>query len=162
MGIFDALDISASGLIAERTRMDVTSQNLANAQSSGYRRQDVVRYWGHNLGQDRRQDVVLRESGGGFANVLGKAIGASSSEAPGGGANRGVEVAEVVTDQAEQRRVYDPGHPDADAQGYVRLPNINAVSEMTDLISASRAYEANVTAMNTAKQMFSKTLEILR
>ena len=140
MGIFDALDISASGLIAERTRMDVTSQNLANAQSSGY----------------RRQDVVLRESGGGFANVLGKAIGAS------GDSRRGVEVAEVTTDQAEQRRVYDPGHPDADAQGYVRLPNVNAVSEMTDLISASRAYEANVTAMNTAKQMFSKTLEILR
>jgi len=140
MGIFDALDISASGLIAERTRMDVTSQNLANAQSSGY----------------RRQDVVLRESGGGFANVLGQAIGASS------GSGRGVEVAEVTTDQAEQRRVYDPGHPDADAQGYVRLPNVNAVSEMTDLISASRAYEANVTAMNTAKQMFSKTLEILR
>jgi flagellar basal-body rod protein FlgC len=145
MGIFDALDISASGLIAERTRMDVTSQNLANAQSSGY----------------RRQDVVLRQSGGGFANVLGQAIGASS-EAPAGGANRGVEVAEVVTDQSEQRRVYDPGHPDADAQGYVALPNVNAVSEMTDLISASRAYEANVTAMNTAKQMFSKTLEILR
>ena len=140
MGIFDALDISASGLIAERTRMDVTSQNLANAQSSGY----------------KRQDVVLRESGGGFANVLGKAIGAS------GDSRRGVEVAEVTTDQAEQRRVYDPGHPDADAQGYVRLPNVNAVSEMTDLISASRAYEANVTAMNTAKQMFSKTLEILR
>ena len=140
MGLFDALDISASGLIAERTRMDVTSQNLANAQSSGY----------------RRQDVVLRESGGGFANVLGKAIGAS------GDSRRGVEVAEVTTDQAEQRRVYDPGHPDADAQGYVRLPNVNAVSEMTDLISASRAYEANVTAMNTAKQMFSKTLEILR
>jgi len=140
MGLFDALDISASGLIAERTRMDVTSQNLANAQSSGY----------------RRQDVVLRESGGGFANVLGQAIGAS------GDSRRGVEVAEVTTDQAEQRRVYDPGHPDADAQGYVRLPNVNAVSEMTDLISASRAYEANVTAMNTAKQMFSKTLEILR
>jgi flagellar basal-body rod protein FlgC len=140
MGIFDALDISASGLIAERTRMDVTSQNLANAQSSGY----------------RRQDVVLRESGGGFANVLGQAIGAS------GDSGRGVEVAAVTTDQSEQRRVYDPGHPDADAQGYVRLPNVNAVSEMTDLISASRAYEANVTAMNTAKQMFSKTLEILR
>jgi flagellar basal-body rod protein FlgC len=140
MGIFDALDISASGLIAERTRMDVTSQNLANAQSSGY----------------RRQDVVLRESGGGFANVLGQAIGATD------GAQRGVEVAAVTTDQSEQRRVYDPGHPDADAQGYVRLPNVNAVSEMTDLISASRAYEANVTAMNTAKQMFSKTLELLR
>jgi flagellar basal-body rod protein FlgC len=145
MGIFDALDISASGLIAERTRMDVTSQNLANAQSSGY----------------RRQDVVLRESGGGFATVLGRAIGAGTPAA-GGSEQRGVEVAGVVTDQSPQRRVYDPGHPDADAQGYVELPNVNAVSEMTDLISASRAYEANVTAMNTAKQMFSKTLELLR
>ena len=144
MGIFDALDISASGLIAERTRMDVTSQNLANAQSSGY----------------RRQDVVLRQAGGGFASVLGQAIGAGTPA--GGGTGRGVEVQEVVTDQSPQRRVYDPGHPDADAQGYVSLPNVNAVSEMTDLISASRAYEANVTAMNTAKQMFSKTLEILR
>ena len=144
MGIFDALDISASGLIAERTRMDVTSQNLANAQSSGY----------------RRQDVVVRQAGGGFASVLGQAIGAGTPA--GGGTARGVEVQEVVTDQSPQRRVYDPGHPDADAQGYVSLPNVNAVSEMTDLISASRAYEANVTAMNTAKQMFSKTLELLR
>ena len=138
MGIFDALDISASGLIAERTRMDVTSQNLANAQSTGY----------------RRQDVVLRQANGSFASVLGQAIGGSGG--------RGVEVAEVVTDQGPQRRVYDPGHPDADAQGYVALPNVNAVTEMTDLISASRAYEANVTALNTAKQMFSKTLELLR
>jgi flagellar basal-body rod protein FlgC len=138
MGIFDALDVSASGLIAERTRMDVTSQNLANAQSTGY----------------RRQDVVLRPAGGGFASVLGQAIG--------GNGGRGVEVAEVVTDQSPQRRVYDPGHPDADAQGYVELPNVNAVTEMTDLISASRAYEANVTALQTAKQMFSKTLELLR
>ena len=144
MGLFDAIDISASGLIAERTRMDVTSQNLANAQSSGY----------------RRQDVVLRQSGGGFATVLGQAIGAGTPAA--GGQRRGVEVAEVVTDQSPQRRVYDPGHPDADAQGYVELPNVNAVTEMTDLISASRAYEANVTAMQTAKQMFSKTLELLR
>ena len=142
MGLFDAIDISASGLIAERTRMDVTSQNLANAQSSGY----------------RRQDVVLRQAGAGFATVLGQAIGAGAD----GGGRRGVEVAEVVTDQSPQRRVYDPGHPDADAQRYVDLPNVNAVTEMTDLISASRAYEANVTAMQTAKQMFSKTLELLR
>jgi flagellar basal-body rod protein FlgC len=145
MGLFDSLDVSASGMIAERTRMDVTSENLANAQSSGY----------------RRQDVVLREAGGGFANVLGQAIGAQSA-AVGGGQAKGVEVSGVVTDQSAQRRVYDPGHPDADAQGYVRLPNVNAVTEMTDLISASRAYEANVSAMQTAKQMFSKTLEILR
>ena len=144
MGLFDALDVSASGLTAQRLRMDVTSENLANAQSTGY----------------RRQDVVLRQSGGGFANVLGQAIGAGAG--PGGSEQRGVEVSQVVTDQGPQRRVYDPGHPDADAQGYVALPNVNPVSEMTDLISASRAYEANVTAMNTAKQMFSKTLELLR
>jgi flagellar basal-body rod protein FlgC len=144
MGLFDSLDISASGLIAERTRMDVTSQNLANAQSTGY----------------RRQDVVLRQQGGGFANVLGQAIGTGTPA--GGGTGRGVQVAGVETDQGPQRRVYDPGHPDADAQGYVELPNVNAVSEMTDLIAESRAYEANVTAMNTAKQMFSKTLELLK
>jgi flagellar basal-body rod protein FlgC len=144
MGLFDALDISASGLIAERTRMDVTSQNLANAQSSGY----------------RRQDVVLRQSGGGFANVLGQAIGAGTPAA--GGTQRGVEVAEVVTDQAPQRRVYDPGHPDANAEGYVSMPNVDPVTEMVDLIAASRAYEANVTAMQTAKSMFSKTLDLLR
>jgi flagellar basal-body rod protein FlgC len=144
MSIFGSLDISASGLIAERTRMDVTSQNLANAQSTGY----------------RRQDVVLRQQGGGFANVLGQAIGAGT--AAGGGEGRGVQVAEIVTDENPQRRVYDPGHPDANAEGYVELPNVNAVTEMTDLISASRAYEANVTAMQTAKQMFSKTLELLR
>ena len=140
MGIFDALDISASGLIAERTRMDVTSQNLANAQSSGY----------------RRQDVVLRESGGGFANVLGKAIGAS------GDSPRGVEVAEVTTDQAEQRRVYDPGHPDADANGNVKMPNVEPVVEMVDMISASRAYEAGVTAVSSAKQMEQRALDIGR
>ena len=138
MGIFDALDISATGLIAERTRMDVTAQNLANAQSTGY----------------RRQDVVLREAGGGFASVLGQAIGSSGA--------RGVEVAEVVTDQGQQRRVYDPGHPDADAQGYVAMPNVDTVTEMVDLIGAQRAYEANVTAMQAAKQMFARTLELLR
>ena len=144
MGLFDALDISASGLMAERTRMDITSENLANAQSTGY----------------RRQDVVLRQAGGGFASVLGQAIGAGTPA--GGGTRRGVEVAEVTTDRGPQRRVYDPSHPDADAQGYVRLPNVNPVTEMTDLISASRAYEANVTAMQTSKQMFTRTLDLLK
>ena len=142
MGLFYALEISATGLMAERTRMDITSENLANAQSSGY----------------RRQDVVLRQAGSGFAGVLDAALGSQ----PAGSANRGVEVAAVVSDQSAQRRVYDPSHPDADAQGYVTLPNVNSVTEMTDLISASRAYEANVTAMQTAKQMFSKTLELLK
>ena len=134
MGIFDALDISASGLIAERTRMDVTSQNLANAQSSGY----------------RRQDVVLRESGGGFANVLGQAIGAS------GDSGRGVEVAAVTTDQSEQRRVYDPGHPDADKEtGMVAMPNVNPVTEMVNMLQASAAYKAAAEVVSITKDMAS-------
>jgi flagellar basal-body rod protein FlgC len=81
---------------------------------------------------------------------------------PRGGTPGGVEVAQVAEDQTPLKRVYDPGHPDADAQGYVSMPNVDTVSEMVDLISAQRAYEANVTAMQAAKQMFSKTLELLR
>jgi flagellar basal-body rod protein FlgC len=68
----------------------------------------------------------------------------------------------VVEDQTPLKRIYDPGHPDADAQGYVAMPNVDTVTEMVDLIGASRAYEANVTAMQAAKQMFAKTLELLR
>jgi len=147
MGLFDAMDISASGLMAERTRMDVTSENLANAQSTG----------GPDGQPYRRKDVVLRQAGG-FAGALQAAAGGSRprSEA------RGVEVAAVVEDTQPNRRVYDPGHPDADAEGYVELPNVNTVTEMVDLISASRGYEANVTALQTAKAMFAKTLELLK
>ena len=141
MGLFDALNVSATGLAAERTRMDVTAENLANAQSTG----------GY-----RRKDVVLRQAGEGFAGAL-RAAGSAGSAAP-----RGVEVAAVVEDTTPNRRIYDPGHPDADAQGYVELPNVNPVTEMVDLIAASRAYEANVTALQTAKSVFTKTLELLR
>ena len=138
MGIFDAIDIAGSGLTAERLRMDVTAENLANAQTT--RGADGQPY--------RRKEVVLQERGGGFGSQLDKAMG--------------VEVAGVVEDQTPLKRVYDPGHPDADAQGYVSMPNVDTVTEMVDLISAQRAYEANVTAMQAAKQMFAKTLEILR
>jgi flagellar basal-body rod protein FlgC len=79
-----------------------------------------------------------------------------------GNAGKGVQVAAIVEDENPGRRVYDPGHPDADAAGYVTMPNVDAVTEMVDLIGASRAYEANVTAMQTAKAMFTKTLELLR
>ena len=86
--------------------------------------------------------------------------GAGTSSRRGGPA--GVEVAGIVEDGEEERLVYDPGHPDADERGYVRMPNIDPVAEMVDLITASRGYEANVTAMQTAKAMFTKTLELLR
>jgi flagellar basal-body rod protein FlgC len=80
----------------------------------------------------------------------------------GNNAARGVQVAGIVEDETEFRNVYDPAHPDANAEGYVQMPNVNPVTEMVDLISASRGYEANVTAIQTAKSMFTKTLDILR
>ncbi len=80
----------------------------------------------------------------------------------GQGSTGGVQVAGVVEDSTPLKRVYDPGHPDADAQGYVSMPNVDTVTEMVDLIGAQRAYEANVTAMQAAKQMFSRTLDLLR
>ncbi|MGB2711062.1 MAG: flagellar basal body rod protein FlgC [Conexibacter sp.] len=149
MGLFDAIDIAGSGLSAERLRMDVTAGNLANAQTT--RGADGQPY--------HRREVVLQEaSGASFGSVLSGAIaGTSATQAP-----VGVQVAGVVEDSDPLRRVYDPGHPDADAQGYVSLPNVNPVTEMVDLISASRAYEANVTAMQTAKTLFTKTLELLK
>ena len=148
MGMFDGLEISASGLTAERMRMDVVAQNLANAQTTR----------GANGQPYRRQEVVLQERvpTSGFGAALAGAMG------PRTGTPGGVQVARIAQDQTPLKRVYDPGHPDADANGYVQMPNVDSVAEMVDLISAQRAYEANVTAMQAAKQMFSKTLELLR
>ncbi|HEY6759733.1 MAG TPA: flagellar basal body rod protein FlgC [Baekduia sp.] len=155
MGLFDAIDASGSGLTAERLRMDVTSENLANAETT--KGADGQPY--------RRKEVVLQEANGGaggqtsFASLLSSIQGGGSS---GAGVTNGVTVSGIVEDSTPLKRVYDPGHPDADKNGYVTMPNVNTVTEMTDLISSSRAYEANVTAMQTAKTMFSKTLDLLR
>jgi len=143
MGLFDALDTSGSALSAERVRMDVTAENLANAQSTRT---------ANGQGPYRRKEVVMQEAG----------VGVGPSFADSLQAARGVKVAGIVEDPTPSRRVYDPGHPDADAQGYVEMPNVNTVTEMTDLIGASRAYEANVTAMQTTKSMFARTLDILK
>jgi flagellar basal-body rod protein FlgC len=154
MGLFDALDVSASGLSAERLRMDVTAENLANAQSTR----------GANGAPYRRKEVVLQEQG---ADTFSAALAAARVGGPAGGRGSsspvgGVRVTGIVEDATPDRLVYDPGHPDADARGYVRMPNVNPVTEMVDLITSSRGYEANVTAMQTAKQMFTKTLDLLR
>jgi flagellar basal-body rod protein FlgC len=146
MSLFDAIDTAASGLSAERLRMDVTAENLANAQTT--RGADGQPY--------RRKVVALEQAGGGFGATLSGAMGA------GAGGDAGVRVAGITQDATPNRLVYDPGHPDADARGYVSMPNVQPVTEMVDLISASRGYEANVTVMQTAKQMFAKTLDILR
>jgi flagellar basal-body rod protein FlgC len=148
MGLFDALDISGSGLSAERLRMDVVAENLANAQTT----KDA------NGNPYKRKEVVLQEvGGGGFGAALAGAMGASSSSV-----GRGVQVAGIVQDSTPGRKVYDPSHPDADANGYVTMPNVDSVTEMVDLITASRSYEADVTAMQTSKSMFTKTLDLLR
>ena len=147
MSMFGGLEISASGLTAERLRMDVTAENLANAQTTR----------GANGQPYRRKEVILQEAPGSFGATLSSVMGGGQNSSGGG-----VHVAGVVEDPTPPKRIYDPGHPDADAEGYVSMPNVDTVSEMVDLISASRAYEANVTAMQAAKQMFSRTLELLR
>jgi len=147
MSLFGGIEISASALTAQRLRMDVTAENLANAQTTR----------GANGQPYRRKEVVLQEvQRGGFGAQLTAAIGTGSGR-PGG-----VEAAGVVEDQTQGKLVYDPGNPDANAQGYVRMPNVDTVTEMVDLIDSSRAYEANVTAMQASKQMFTKTLDLLR
>jgi flagellar basal-body rod protein FlgC len=147
MSLFGGMEISASALTAQRLRMNVTAENLANAQTT--RGADGNPY--------RRKEVVLQSvSQGGFGAQLSAAMGGPRGRAG------GVEVAGIQEDQTAGKRVYDPSHPDADEQGYVTMPNVDTVTEMVDLIDAQRAYEANVTAMQASKQMFTKTLEILR
>lgn len=143
MGIFGAIDAAASGMTAERLRMDVISNNIANvnttrtAEGGAYRRQMVV-------------FEPRTEGDSSFARIF-------SQQMSGG---NGVRVVGIIKDEAPSRRVYDPAHPDADAQGYLEMPNINIVAEMVDMITATRAYEANVTAVNAAKSMAMKALEI--
>jgi flagellar basal-body rod protein FlgC len=152
MGLFDAIDISGSGLSAERLRMDVVAENLANAQTT----KDA------SGNPYKRKEVVLQEVGGsGFGAALAGALGARASSS-GSPAGQGVQVSGIVQDATPGKQVYDPGHPDANAQGYVTMPNVDPVTEMVDLITASRSYEADVTAMQTSKQMFTKTLDLLR
>jgi flagellar basal-body rod protein FlgC len=148
MGLFDAIDVAGSGLAAERLRMDVVAGNLANAETTR----------GANGQPFRRREVVLQEAqprGPSFGSLL-------ASAGVGGPGSSGVQVAGIVEDPAPPRQVYDPGNPDANAQGYVSMPNVNPVTEMVDLISASRSYEANVTAMQAAKTTFTQTLGLLR
>ena len=148
MSFFDAISIAASGLTAERVRMDVTSENLANADTTQ----------GANGQPYQRQDVVLQQAGG-FNAALSSAMGTSAIT---GTAAGGVQVAGIVSDSTPDQEVYDPSNPSANAQGYVKMPNVNPVNEMVDMIDESRSYESDVTAMNTAKEMYEKTLGLLK
>ncbi len=147
MGLFDAIDVAGSGLAAERLRMDVTAGNLANAETTQ----------GANGQPYKRREVVLQEAPVG-AESFGSMLASASTDSPASG----VQVAGIVEDSTPPRQVYDPGNPAANAQGYVQMPNVNPVTEMVDLISSSRSYEANVTAMQASKTMFTQTLGMLR
>ncbi len=151
MGYMDTLAVSASGMTAERLRMDVVANNLANV--------NTTRTPGG--GPFRRQQVALSPKGTTFSETLA-GLSSADSDAGGGDVAGGVEVSGIVPDSRPFKRVYQPGHPDADPAGYVSLPNIDTVSEMVDMMSATRAYEANVSAVGAVKAMAMKALEIGR
>lgn len=142
--LFSSMKVAASGMAAQRARMDVISQNIANAESTRtsaggpYRRRLVV--FQTSPEQARFDNLLVRKS----------------EQA------QGVRVKQVIEDKSPFREVNDPGHPNADANGMVRYPNVNPVQEMVDLTAAGRGFEANVTTLEASKRMFLKTLDLLR
>ena len=141
MDFLSALRISASGLAAERVRVNLASSNLANAESTR----------GPDGGPYRRLDPVLQ------AVPFGDELAAADGSQP-----MGVQVARIAQDDGPGRRVYDPSHPDADAEGFVTLPAVNPIHEVVNLMSASRAYDANASAVETLKTMAQLALDIAR
>ena len=142
MDFLSALRVSGSGLAAERVRVNLASSNLANAEST--RGPDGQPY--------RRLDPVLEAV----------PFGDSLAQAGQGGAPVGVRVSEIAQDTGPGRRVYSPSHPDADAQGFVTFPNVNPIHEVVNLMTASRAYDANASAVETLKTMAQRALDIAR
>lgn len=145
MSLFSVLSVSASGMAAQRTRAALLTENLANAETTRtpeggpYRRKDAV--------------FVSEPLAAPFAEVFESALGAAGT---------GVRVAEVIEDTREPEKRYQPGHPDADADGYVAFPRVNPAEDMVDLMSAARGYQANVAAMAAIKDMIHRSIEMLR
>jgi flagellar basal-body rod protein FlgC len=150
MGILETMRVSLSALTAQRVRMDVTASNLANVDTTR------TPQGGPYL---RRQVVFATEQPSPFARLVQTRTGLVETTPSAG---RGVQVAGIVVDRRAVREVYDPTHPDADANGIVRYPDIDVVSEMTNLMAATRAYEANVTVLDASKAMAMRALSIGR
>ncbi len=146
MSFLSSIDISASALTAEKLRMDIISKNIANANTtrtasgSPYRRQMVVF-------EGSESNISFSQ----YLNDASKSL-----------IGNGVKVKGIVEDQSPFKSVYEPGNPDADEDGYIKMPNVDVMTEMVNMITASRAYEANVTAINSTKGMAAKALEIGR
>jgi flagellar basal-body rod protein FlgC len=141
MSLATAIEVGASGLTAQRRRLEVLVSNLVNANTTQPAGMEPF----------RRKDVLFTAANPetSFGAVFEDAV-------------QGVEVSGVVTDTSEPIKRYEPGHPHADKDGYVSYPNVNAMEEMVNVLSATRSYEANLQAVNMAKEMQQKTLEILR
>jgi len=140
-GVFSAMEVAASGLTAERSRMNIIAGNLANARTT--KTEDGTPY--------KRLDPIF----------VAKPVSGASSD-PVMNAIQKVELSDIREDASPGQQVYDPGHPDANAQGYVEYPNVNVVSEMVNMMSASRAYEAGVTSIESLKAMARSAIKIGR
>ncbi len=151
MDLFQAMQISASGLTAQRIRMNVIAANLANANTTQtpeggpFRRKDV---YFRPVGVGELQGPEVRRASF-FENELEREL-------------KGVQVTQIVQDARPPRRVYNPAHPEADKEGYVSMPNVNVITEMVGMMDAQRSYEAGVTAINAGKSMVNKALTIGR
>ncbi|HEX9022475.1 MAG TPA: flagellar basal body rod protein FlgC [Geobacteraceae bacterium] len=143
MDFFSAMNVSSSGMTAERTRINLISSNIANANSTRT----------PEGGPYKRKDPVFSAvpAQGAFESAFGNARDLKK-----------VEVATIREDQTPPRILYDPTHPDANSEGYVAMPNVNVIGEMADMVTATRAYEANVTAAQAAKSMAMKALDLLK
>lgn len=149
MSIFNAFNASASALTAQRLRMDVISSNIANANTT----RATVNENGEFVPY-RRKMVEIEPSDKSFQSYLHKATNMSNNPAS------GVKVTGIVEDEEPFKLVYNPTHPDANDAGYVQMPNVDPLKEMVDLMSATRSYEANITALNASKSMLMKALKI--
>jgi flagellar basal-body rod protein FlgC len=143
MSLFSALSISASGMAAQRTRAELLTENLANAETTRT----------PGGGPYRRKDVVFQTQSAGspFASAMNSAMG-----------DAGVAVSEILVDQREPEQRYMPGHPDAGANGYVAYPRVSPAEEMVDLMSASNGYQANVASISAVKEMIQRSIDLLR
>ncbi len=145
MSFLNSFDISASGMTAQRQRLDIAAENISNMNTTRTA----------SGGPYRRKMVVLQEKPvSSFRNELQSRLSGKESQ------KGGVKVSEIVEDQRDLQPVYNPEHPDADENGYVMMPNVDLVKETVDGMSATRAYEANITAFNAMKLMAQKALEI--
>jgi len=146
--LFSSMHVSSSGLSAQRARLDIVAENIANADSTRtekggpYRRRQVV------------FQAISAESNRSFSSVFQSSFNQGSLQS--------VKVSETIEDKRPFREVYDPTNPDADVNGNVKMPNVNSVQEMVDMNSAARSFEANVTVMEASKRMFLKSLELMR